>query len=145
MGIFRKKKKAVSDSIPNGRTVQTRDEYFEGNANYRKPGYENKGNYRKAVVVDSNQKDELALVKLTTSGKGRAVPGQKKSKYRPFVETKDDEGKPIRLGKKFIPNEPKKDLSKHAVSEIKKRTFRKSSKAAENRKKVREMKGRQKK
>ena len=131
--------------IKNGRTVQTRDEFFFGQEQYRKPGYEKKGNYRKAVVVDSNKKNELALVKLTTSKAGKAIPGKKKSKYRPFVETKDNEGKPITLGRKFLPNPSKSDLSKHAVAEIKKETFRNSKKAKENRAKVRELKGRQKK
>ena len=142
---MKKRNKNISRTIPNGRTLQTRDEYFEGNADYRKPGYEKKGNYRQATVVDSNRAGDLAVVKLTTSGKGREVPDRKKSKYRPYVETKDDEGKPIRIGKKFIENPSKKDLSKKAVSEIKKSTFKKSSKAFANCKKVREMKGKQKK
>ncbi|MBQ9713702.1 MAG: hypothetical protein IJV83_00075 [Clostridia bacterium] len=140
-----KKRKNVSPTIPNGRTVQTRDEFFFGQKNYRKPGYEKKGNYRKAVVVDSNKKNELALVKLTTSEAGKSIPGSKKSKYRPFVETKDNEGQPIKLGKKFIPNPPKSDLSMHAVSEIKKDAFRDSKKAKKNRSKVRELKEREKK
>ena len=139
---MKKRRKNVSPVIPNGRTLQTRDEYFEGNADYRKAGYENKGNYRKAVVVDSNRDGDLAVVKLTTSVNGRNIPGQKKSKYRPFVETKDEDGNSIRIGRKFIENSLKNDLSKKAVSEIKKMAFRKSSKALENRKKVREMKGR---
>ena len=61
------KRTNVSQKIPNGRTLQTRDEFFEGQEKYRKPGYENKGLYRKVVVVDSNRADELAVVKLTTS------------------------------------------------------------------------------
>ena len=139
---MRKDKKNVSKRIPNGRTVQTRDEYFDGDAAYRKPGYEKKGNYRKAVVVDSNKKGDLALVKLTTSKKGLPIPGEKKSKYRPYVETKDDEGKPIRIGKKFSPKSKKDDLSKCSIAEIKKKTFRTSSAATANRRKVRKMKGR---
>ena len=54
-------RKNVSQKIPNGRTLQTRDEFFEGQEKYRKPGYENKGLYRKVVVVDSNRADELAV------------------------------------------------------------------------------------
>lgn len=63
------KRKNVSQKIPNGRTLQTRDEHFEGQKNYRKPGYENKGDYRRVVVIDSNRDDELAVIKLTTSKK----------------------------------------------------------------------------
>ena len=115
-----KRNKNVSKTIPNGRTLQTRDEYFEGDGDYRKEGYENKGLYRKAVVVDSNKNEELVLVKLTTSKKAKGIPSEKKSKYRPYVETKDDEGNTIKIGKKFKENPPKKDLSKKAVAKIKK-------------------------
>lgn len=68
------KRKNVSQKIPNGRTLQTRDEFFEGQEKYRKPGYENKGLYRKVVVVDSNRADELAVVKLTTQSKEQLYP-----------------------------------------------------------------------
>lgn len=140
----KKSNRNVSQTIPNGRRIQTRDDYLESGENYQKPGYEQKGNYRGAIVVDSNKKNELVIVKLTTSKKGKRVPGNNKSKYRPYVETKDEKGDPIKLGKKFIPNSPKKDLSKSAVSKIKQEVFRKSGTAAENRKKVRKMKGREK-
>lgn len=139
-----KKNKNVSKRTPNGRTLQTRDEYFEGEGTYRKLGYEDKGNYRQATVVDSNRKGDLAIVKLTTSGKGRNVLDRTKSKYRPYVETLDDEGNPIRFGRKFIENSSRKDLSKRAVADIKKRAFRKSHQAKENRDKVRTLKGRKK-
>lgn len=134
------KRKNVSQKIPNGRTLQTRDEFFEGQEKYRKPGYENKGLYRKVVVVDSNRADELAVVKLTTSKQGTALPDyqQGKSKYRPFVATKDDENKPIKVGKKFLPNKPQKDVSQKDVNQIKKDSIKRK----DNRKKLRELKGR---
>ena len=137
-----KQRKNVSKTIPNGRTLQTRDEYFEGDGNYRKPGYEDKGLYRSAVVVDSNRNNDLAIVVMTKSKKGEDVPGREGSKYRPFVETKDDEGQPIRIGNKFKENKPKKDLSAKAISTIKKLSFSTAGNAEENRKKVREIKGR---
>ena len=118
------------------------NEYFEGDKNYRKPGYENKGLYRSAVVVDSNRDGDLALIVLTKSEKGNNVKGKQKSKYRPFIETKDDDGNPIRFGEKFKENSSKKDLSKHAVAEIKKDTFKNAGTARENRKKVRVLKKR---
>lgn len=134
------KRKNVSQKIPNGRTLQTRDEFFEGQEKYRKPGYENKGLYRKVVVVDSNRADELAVVKLTTSKQGTALPDyqQGKSKYRPFVATKDDENKPIKVGKKFLPNKPQKDVSQKDVNQIKKDSIKRK----DNRNKLRELKGR---
>ena len=137
---MKKRKKNVSSVIPNGRTLQTRDEYFEGSSNYRKPGYENKGLYRSAVIVDSNRNDELALIILTT--KGESIPGRTKSKFRPFIETLDDEGNPIKFGKKFKENNPKKDLSLKAVGKIKKLTFKEAGNAEENRRKVRFLKNR---
>lgn len=129
-----------------GRTVQTRDEYFEGKKDYRKPGYEGKGNYRKAVVVATHG-DKRAVVKLTKgSPKGEELDDEKVSKFRPYVETKDDDGKPIRYGKKFRPNEKKKNISMHDVAKIAVRCFQgNNERAKENRNKVREMKGRPKK
>lgn len=135
-----KRRKNVSRDIPNGRTVQTRDEHFEGAGEYRKPGYENKGYYRRAVVVDSNRQNHLAVVVLTT--KGEEIPGVKKSKFRPFVETKDDTGNPITIGKKFKENKPKHDLPPKAVARIKKLTFKDAGNAQENRDKVRTLKER---
>lgn len=129
-----------------GRTVQTRDEYFEDQGNYRKPGYEGKGNYRKAVVVAQHE-EKRALVKLTKgSPKGESLHDEKVSKYRPYVQTKDDKGEPITYGKKFIPNNRKKDLTMNDITQIAIACFQgDSERARENRNKVREMKGKPKK
>ncbi len=135
-----KKKKQV------GRTVQTRDEYFEGQGEYRKEGYEQKGNYRKAVVIATCGK-KRAVVKLTKgSPKGKDLIDEKVSKYRPYVQTKDDQGEDITYGKKFRPNRRSKDLSAQDIARIAVDCFQGHSKTAkENRNKVREMKGRPKK
>ena len=133
----KKENKNVSKKIPNGTIIHTRDEYFFGSKNYRKPGYKNKGNYRKVSVVDSNRNDDLAVVKLTTRGK--SLPGEK-STYKPFVETLDDDGKPIRIGSKFISRGAR--ISAQAVSVIKKDSFKDSKTRKVNRRKVRNMKGR---
>ena len=132
-----KKNRNVSKNIPNGTILHTRDEYIYGSQNYRKPGYQNKGNYRKVAVVDSNRHDDLAVVKMTT--KGKTLPGEK-STYKPFVETLDDKGKPIRIGSKFISRGAK--LSKKAISIIKRDSFKDSKTRKRNRRKVRDMKGR---
>ena len=79
---------------------------------------------------------------LTKSERGEEVEGRPKSKFRPFVETKDDNGNPIRFGEKFKENPSRNDLSPAAVAKIKKLTFRYAGNAAENRKKVREIKKR---
>ncbi|MBE7061970.1 MAG: hypothetical protein E7382_05480 [Clostridiales bacterium] len=142
-----KKERKAADREPVGRTVQTRDEFFEEQETYRKPGYENKGNYRKSVVVDSHNGD-LILVKLTmNSPKGESLEDEKKSKYKKntHVETKDDEGNRIRFGKKFIKNSRKKNLSNRDVAIIKKAAFSgESNRAKNNRNKAREIKGRPK-
>ena len=133
----KKKNRNVSQTISNGTILHTRDEYLFGAKDYRKPGYEKKGNYRKVGVVDSNKNDDLAVIKLTT--KGKSLPGEK-STYKPFVETLDDDGKPIRIGSKFISRGAK--LSKEAVSIMKKDSFKDSNTRRTNRRKMRDMKGR---
>ena len=98
-----------------GTILQTRDEFFKGAKNYRKPGYEDKGNYRKAGVIDKNANDELALVKFVTNG--YLVVENSNLRYRPYIETLNEESKPIRVSSKFIPT--KKVLSKRQVKSIK--------------------------
>ena len=79
--------------------MQTRDEYFYEQSEYRKLGYQDKDNYRKSVVVDKNKNDELAVVILTTKGRFRLSDYDNgKSRYNPQIETLDDEGKIIRVG-----------------------------------------------
>ena len=116
--------------------MQTRDEFFEGAQGYTKPGYQNKGYYRKVVVVDSNRNDELAVVKSTTSANS-STTSKHWFKYKPFIETLDDTGNPIKIGKKFKRNSNKKRLSKKDVNNIK----RKSVKFKKNRNKLRTLKG----
>ena len=99
-----------------GTILQTRDEFFKRAKNYRKPGYEDKGNYRKAGVIDKNANDELALVKFVS--KGIFTIDGTNLKYQPYVETLDDENKPIRIGSKFIPT--KRVLSKKQVKSVRK-------------------------
>ena len=114
--VSRTKREATKSEV--GRTLQTRDEYFEGQRSYRKEGYETKGNYRKAVVI-AQFNDDLALVKLTKgSSKGIPLEDEKVSKYKPYVETLDRNGEPIRYSGKFIPNKPSKALSKKDTAKI---------------------------
>ena len=112
----RTKREATKSEV--GRTVQTRDEYFYGQENYQKKGYETKGNYRKAVVI-AQFNDDLALVKLTKgSPKGIPLEDEKVSKYKPHVETLDMNGESIRYGGKIIPHKPSKALSKKDTAKI---------------------------
>lgn len=130
--------KNVSKTIRNGTILQTRDEYLHNEGGYRKTGYENKGNYRKVAVVDSNRRDELAVVKLY-SDSGTELKGTN-SRYKPFVETLDNKNNRIRVGNKFIPNGQK--LSSKNVSAIKKDAFTNPKVRYKNKKKVRKIKGR---
>lgn len=137
-----KAKRNISQNIPNGTIVHTRDEYFKGQENYRKPGYESKGNYRKSVVVDSNRYDEIALVKLGTSS-GKELPnyGSGKSKYRSVVLTLDDKGKPIKIGHKFVRKGVSSEMSMRDVNGIKKDLVS-GKNGKSNRNRLREMKKR---
>ena len=139
------KRKNVSQKVPNGRVLQTRDEYLgKENKNYRKPNYKDKGLYRGIVVVDSNREDELVVVKMTTSEKGIKIETYKngKSKFKPFVEVTDENGNPIKVGKHYVPKPKKNDLPKAEVTKIKKTVFKTAKTAKENRKKARRVKGR---
>lgn len=140
--LSRKRTKNVSKTIQKGTTLQTRDEYFYGQGSYRKPGYENKGLYRRVVVVDSNRQDDLAVVKLGTSS-GKHIPGYQKgkSRYVPIVLTKDDKGKPVRVGSHFWKNGANKKMSNRDVQSIKRDLFKGKHKKS-NRGRLRELKGR---
>lgn len=137
-----KPKRNISQSIPNGTIIHTRDEYFKGQGSYRKPGYESKGNYRKTVVVDSNRRDELAVVKLSASS-GRSLPnyGSGKSKYKPIVLTLDSTDSPIKLGHKFVKKGTSAEMSIKDVNKIKKDLIA-GKHGKSNRKRLRDIKGR---
>ncbi len=134
------KRKNVSQTISNGTILQTRDEYLHNEGNYRKPGYENRGNYRKVVVVDSNRENHLAVVKLYSQS-GTELPS-KKSRYKPFVETLDNKGKRIKASEKFIFNG--QQLSKEDITVIKIDSFKSPNVRYKNKKKVRKIKNRRK-
>jgi hypothetical protein len=140
------KKKNKSNKIPDGRTLQTRDEYFEGQGGYRKPGHKRQDFYRRVVVVDSNRDDELAVVHLTGD---KGIPlkdyAQGRSGYKPLVKILDDKKKPIKIGYKFRENEPSRNVSKQDVIVIKKECFTNPKVKKENRRKVRRLKQRDKK
>lgn len=140
-------KKNVSHRISDGRTIQTRDEFLEGGENYSKPGYENRGLYRLGIIIGSNSNNELAIVKGTKQGK-HSVPSLSngKTKYKPVVITKDDEGNPLKVGKKVKLNKKNKSASKKDTRNIQKRCFSSKKTSKETRKsnidKMRELKKR---
>ena len=144
------KRKNISKSIPIGRTLQTRDEFLEsgkGKENI-KAGHPNKSDlYRPSVIIDTNRKNELAIIKLTTSEKGEKIKGYRngKSGYRPYIEIRTSDDKAIKIdNKKFVANSPKKDVKKSDVNKIKRKVLKRAPKRIreENRKKLRALKGR---
>lgn len=135
-----KKSKNVSKSVKNGTILRSRDEYFKGAKDYRKPGYESKGNYRATAVVDTNRKDQLALVKLTTSEK--AIPLDEKGGFRAYILTQDENGRPIKVSGKFVPDKRGKTLTKQQVNRIKKESLSDPKMGKENKKRLRGLKGR---
>lgn len=123
------KQKNISKKIPNGRTLQTRDEYLGSGKNKGniKPEHPNpKDLYRRVGVIDSNNKDELAIIKLGTKGRHSLenyLTG--KSKYNAFIEIEDNKGNRIKIdGIKFVENSNKRDLSQKEIKEMKKKALK---------------------
>ena len=144
------KRKNISKSIPIGRTLQTRDEFLEsgkGKENI-KPDHPSEFDlYRTSVIVDSNRKDELAIIKLTTSEKGKRLKKYRngKSRFRPYIEISTSEGRAIKLDdKRFSENSFERDVSKHDVNKMKKIALKRVPKPIRenNRKKLKKLKGR---
>ena len=145
------KRKNVSQKVPNGRTLQTRDEFLEsgkGKTNIKPEHPNSKDLYRRVGVVDSNRNDELVVIKLSTKGRHKLsnyLNG--KSTYNAIIEIHDNDGKPIKIdGIKFQENKPFRDISKRDITKIKKdcmSSSKTSTKLKEtNRSKVSKTKGR---
>ena len=136
---------STSVKVKIGRTLQTRDNFLEDGKGYNKPGYENKGHYRRVAVVDTNKKNELAVTKLYGHS-GTPLPNYEKgkSRYKNYILTKDDSGKPIKVGKKFKLNSKNKNLTKKDINTIKKDALVNSPKSIRqlNKTKLRKLKGR---
>ena len=115
----------LSAVIPRGRTFQTRDEFVQGGD--PKEEYEDKPEifYRTVIVVDTNDLDELAVVKQTSSPKAiKITVGEREIGVRPFIHTLDDEKNPIKKGKKFIENPAGRDIPEEDTERIKKKAIR---------------------
>ena len=133
------KQKNISKKVPVGRTLQTRDEYLgsgKGKKNI-KPDHPNPNDlYRRVGVVDSNNQNELAIMKLGTKGRHSLenyLAG--KSKYNAYIEITDDKGNRIKIdGVKFVENSRKRDISKKDVAEMKKNALKSKETSARLRK-----------
>ncbi|GHV02077.1 hypothetical protein FACS1894211_12890 [Clostridia bacterium] len=133
----------VSNKIKRGQTVMTRDNYFYGSKDYDKLDKSGKpiaGNYRPAVVADTNELDEMGLIKQTRSEGGKAI--KKGSNFKPFIEIRDNEGKPIKQGKKFILTS--KRVSSKVIDSMMTDSITDKKTASENLKRLRRLKNRKK-
>lgn len=124
--------KNKSQKYPNGTIVQTRDEFLQRRGSSRRTPYSDANHpnprdyYRTTVVVDSNRKNELALVKKTTHS-GRSPKGT----YSERIEVRNFKNKPIKIGSYFKVS--RKRLSKKETSDLRKRVFKTGSFATMNR------------
>jgi hypothetical protein len=90
----------VSSAVPIGAAIRSRDEFFHGGVLHEKHENDKEVFYRKAYVLDSNNLDELAVVK--SSHKGHSLKSDPNKKFTPNVYIMDDKGNPIKIGKKFV-------------------------------------------
>lgn len=126
---------------PNGRTLKTKDEYLP----QEKGKVKELKNKRWVAVIDSNQKNELAVVRLTDEEQKNTTElptykkgNKRKTHFKHFVETEDNEGKPIKATKngKFQENSPAYDLSARELVKIKDKVLNHTKQSSENRKKI---------
>lgn len=142
-------RKNVSQTIRRGTVIKTRDEFLEDNNGYRKPKYENTDTlYREFITLETNRKGEIVGVKVQSGGKESVfnLVGQEE-KYNLILKSKDDEGNPIKLGKKYKRAKEKYSISEKDANNIKKDAVKHPNKyiRKQNIDKLRELKGRKKK
>lgn len=131
--------RTASGKVPQGRTLSTYDRYLG------KGGKTGSKKERPVVVIETNDYNDLAVVPLS-SRKGNDRTRLKnyqqgQSYFKHYVEIMDDEGKPIRVNKKFKENHPNMDVSNDDVAKIRYKIFNHSRPAQENRKLMKCFKG----
>ncbi len=126
---------------PNGRMLKTKDEYLPK----EKGKVKELKDKRWVAVIDSNQKNELAVVRLTDEEQKNttALPTYKKGNkrdtyFKHFVETEDNEGNPIVATKngKFQENPAKYDLSKRELEKVKDKVLNHTKQSSKNRENI---------
>ena len=136
------KKRTHGGRVPQGRTLSTRDNYL---GNGKKTGSKKE---RPVVMIEANENNDLAVVPLSSrQGKNRTRLKnyqQGQSYFKHYVEVADDEGKPIRINRKFKENHPNMDVSRQDVERIKDKVLYRSQPATENRKKMDKFRGKKK-
>lgn len=128
------KKRTKGGKVPQGRTLSTYDHYL---GNGKKTGSKKE---RPVVVIETNDYNDLAVVPLSSrQGRNRTRLKnyqQGQSYFKHYVEIQDNEGKPIRVNKKFRENHPNMDVSRQDVERITDKVLYRSQPAKENRRKM---------
>lgn len=128
------KKRTKGGKVPQGRTLSTYDHYL---GNGKKTGSKKE---RPVVVIETNDYNDLAVVPLSSrKGKNRTQLKkyqQGQSYFKHYVEIQDDEGKPIRVNKKFRENHPNMDVSRQDVDTIIDTVFNHSKPMQKNKKTI---------
>lgn len=127
-------KRTKGGKVPQGRTLSTYDRYLG------KGGKTGSKKERPVVVIEANDYNDLAVVPLSSrKGNNRTRLKnyqQGQSYFKHYVEIEDDEGKPIRVNKKFRENHPNMDISSKDVAFIKDKVFYHSIPMQKNKKKI---------
>ena len=133
------KKRTKGGKVPQGRTLSTYDHYL---GNGKKTGSKKE---RPVVVIEANENNDLAVVPLSSrEGRNRTRLKnyqQGQSYFKHYVEIQDDEGRPIRINKKFRENHPNMDVSSEDVIFIKDKVFYHSKPMQKNRKRINKFRG----
>lgn len=132
-------KRMSGGRVPQGRTLSTKDNYL---GNGKKTGSEKE---RPVAVIEANENNDLAVVPLSSrQGKNRTRLKnyqQGQSYFKHYVEIADDEGKPIRVSKKFKENHPNMDVSGEDVEIIRDTVFNHSKPMQANKKNMKNFRG----
>lgn len=135
------KEENKSKRYPDGRTLQTRDKFLPLDKRGKSTSPKDE---RRVVIIDSNRRDELAVVRLTRQKQinTTSLPTYKKgngkdSFFKHFVEIEDNERNPIKVdGIKFKENNPSQDLSRKELEIVKDKVLNHSRQAGENKKNI---------
>lgn len=138
-------RKGKTKDTPIGRTIKTKDEHL--------PIVQNKveklKDERWIAVIEKNDQNELAVVRLTTQKqnntsklKGYKKGNGKETYYKHFVEVTDNNGNPIKVdGVRFIENGKQYDLTIEQVKAVKNKVYGHVKQAKQNNDKVKKLKG----
>lgn len=138
MARNKNRSRTAGGKVPQGRTLTTNDKFLPGH----KTGSKKK---RPLVVIEANERNNLAVVPLSSRpGKNRtrlAKYQQGQSYFKHYVEIEDNEGKPIRVNRKFRENHSNMDVSSVDVKFIKHKVLHNSVPQHDNQKKMKKFRG----